>query len=112
YKDQPTWVGAVAKIPPAKLEPLQNLPPSQQFLELAKLGNLQQYAAVRGIPVAQSTKCLTDENKVNQLVEMTGNATSEYPEFPGTPTFILNGEMLKVASWKELERQIKTALGG
>ena len=84
YKDQPTWVGAVAKIPPAQLEPLQNLPPSQQFLELAKLGNLQQYAAVRGIPVAQSTKCLTDENKVNQLVEMTGTATTDYPDFPGT----------------------------
>jgi len=112
YKDQPTWVGAVAKIPPAQLEPLQNLPPSQQFLELAKLGNLQQYAAVRGIPVAKSTQCLTDENKVNQLVEMTGNATTEYPDFPGTPTFILNGEMQKVASWKELERQIKSALGG
>ena len=113
YKDQPIWVGKIQKVPPAKLEALQNLPPNKQFLELAKLSGLQQYAAVRGVPMARSTQCLTNENSVNQLVQMTGDATTAYPDFPGTPTFVLNGKMLdRVASWKDLEGKLKSALGG
>ena len=113
YKDQPIWVGKIQKVPPAKLEALQNLPPNKQFLELAKLSGLQQYAAARGVPMARSTQCLTNENSVNQLVQMTGDATTAYPDFPGTPTFVLNGKMLdRVASWKDLEGKLKSALGG
>ncbi|MBA3669512.1 MAG: thioredoxin domain-containing protein [Sphingomonas sp.] len=113
YKDQPVWVGKIQKVPPAKLEALQNLPPNKQFLELAKLSGLQQYAAVRGVPMARSTQCLTNENSVNQLVQMTGDATTAHPDFPGTPTFVLNGKMLdRVASWKDLEGKLKSALGG
>lgn len=113
YKDQPTWIGKIQKVPPAQLEALQNLPPNRQFLELAKLSGLQQYAAVRGVPTAKSNQCLTNENSVNQLVQMTGDATSQFPDFPGTPTFILNGKMLtKVAGWKDLEAKLKSALGG
>lgn len=112
YKDQPKWIATIQKVPPAQLESLQNLPPSKQFLELAKLANFQQYAAVRGIPVAKSTQCLTNEESINQLVEMTGRATSEYPDFPGTPTFVINGTMQeRVASWKDLEAKLKSALG-
>ena len=112
FKDQPQWVGKVQKLPPAQLEALQDLPPNKQFIELAKLAGFQQYAAIRGVPVAKSTQCLTNENSVNQLVQMTGDATSQYPDFQGTPTFILNGKMLdRVASWKDLESKIKSALG-
>ena len=113
YKDQDSWIGKIQKVPPAQLEALQGLPPTRQFVELAKLAGFQQYAAVRGVPVAKSTQCLTDQNSVNQLVQMTGDATTEYPKFPGTPTFVINGKMLeKVASWKDLEGKIKSALGG
>lgn len=112
FKDQDKWVGTIQKVPPAQLEALQELPPTKQFVELAKLAGFQQYAAVRGVPVAKSTQCLANENMVNQLVQMAGDATSQYPDFPGTPTFILNGKMLeRVASWKDLEGKIKSALG-
>jgi protein-disulfide isomerase len=112
YKDQPTWVGKIQAAPPAQLEQLQNLPPNRQFLELAKVAGFQDYAAVRGVPVAKSTQCLSNENSVNQLVQMTSDATTAYPEFPGTPTFILNGAMLdKTAAWDKLEPQLKAALG-
>ena len=112
FKDQPKWIAKIQQLPPAQIESLQGLPPSKQFVELAKLGGFTQYAAVRGVPVAKTNKCLADEASINQLVAMTGQATSDYPEFPGTPTFILNGEMLKkVASWPALESKLKAALG-
>ena len=112
YKDQPDWVGRIQAVPPAQLESLQNLPPNQQFIQLAKVAGLQQWAAARGLPEAKSTQCLTNDNSVNQLVQMTSDATTQFPEFPGTPTFILNGSMLdKTASWKDLEPKLRAALG-
>lgn len=112
YKDQPTWIAAIQKVPQDQVAALQNMPPNQQFLAIAKLAGLQQYAAVRGVPVAKSTQCLTNEQAVDQLVQMTGDATSQYPNFPGTPTFVVNGEMQeKVANWKDLETRLKAALG-
>ena len=113
YGDQENWVAKIQATPPQQLEALQNLPPNQQFLEMAKLAGFQQWAAARGLPVAKSTQCLTDENAVNQLVQMSSDATSQYPEFPGTPSFLLNGKLLeRTAAWEALEPQIKSALGG
>src|SRR5215210_9573934 len=42
YKDQPTWVGKVQEAPQDQLESLQSLPPSQQFLALAKVAGFQE----------------------------------------------------------------------
>jgi protein-disulfide isomerase len=111
YKDQPTWIAKVQEAQQAQQEQVQNLPPSQQFLVLAQMAGLQDWAAARGVPQAKSTQCLRDEKEVNQLVEQTGDVTNQYPDFPGTPTFIINGKMLdKTASWEALEPQLKAAL--
>jgi protein-disulfide isomerase len=112
YKDQPTWVGKIQAAPPAQLEQLQNLPPEQQFVRLAGVAGLQQWAAMRGVPVAKSNQCLANTKSVDELVQMTGDATTQYPDFPGTPTFIINGTMLeKTATWEDLEPKLKSALG-
>jgi protein-disulfide isomerase len=113
YKDQPDWIAKVQQAPQAQLEGLQNLPPEKQFLEIAKIADLQQWAAMRGVPTAKSTQCLTDQGKVDQLVQMNSDATSNYPDMPGTPTFIINGKMVEqAATWPQLEPKIKEALGG
>ena len=93
YKDQPKWIAKVQQLPPAQIESLQGLPPSKQFVELAKLAGFPQYAAVRGVPLAKTNQCLANETAINELVAMSGQATTDFPDFPGTPTFILNGEM-------------------
>ena len=112
FHDQEQWIGRIQQIPQDQLTRVQGLPPSQQFLELAKAAGLQDYAAARGIPVAKSSQCLSDENAVNQLVQMTSNVTNEFPNFPGTPTFVIGGKMLeKTATWEALEPQLQAALG-
>ena len=69
-------------------------------------------AAARGLPAARSNQCLANETTINQLVQMTSDATTQYPDFPGTPTFILNGKMLeKTATWETLEPALRAALG-
>ena len=44
---------------------------------------------------------------------MTSDATTQYPNFPGTPTFIINGTMVEnTATWAALEPSLKKAVGG
>jgi protein-disulfide isomerase len=113
FHDQEQWIGRVQQIPQERLTAIQQMPPAQQFLELAKATGLQDYAAARGIPLAKSNQCLGDENAVNQLVQMTADVSNQYPNFPGTPTFIIGGKMLeKTATWDALEPQLQAALGG
>ena len=111
FEDQEKWVAKVQAAPPEQLEQLQNLPPNQQFLQMAKVAGFQDWAAMRGIPVAKSSQCLSDENSINQLVQMASDATTQYPNFPGTPAFIINGELAeKTATWEALEPKLKAAL--
>ncbi len=113
FKDQKAWFAKVQGAGREKLDALQNLPPEKQFVELAKIAGFQDWAAMRGLAPAKVNKCLTDQKMIEQLVASTGNATTDYPDFQGTPTFILNGKMLdKTASWDKLEPQLQAAIGG
>jgi protein-disulfide isomerase len=118
YKDQPNWVAKIQAAPPAQLEALQNLGPDKQFLEIAKVADLQKWAAMRGVPTAKSTACLTNQASINQLVQMDSDVTAKYPDFPGTPTFIINGKLVELGPvteaqvWPALESKIKAAMGG
>ncbi|GAA4713510.1 thioredoxin domain-containing protein [Sphingomonas lutea] len=112
YADQSNWLNRIQGTPQPQLEALQGLPPNRQFLELAKVAGFQQFAAMRGVPEAKSAQCLSDENAVNQLVQMTSDVTGAYPGFSGTPSFVINGELLeRTATWQDLEPKLKTALG-
>ena len=113
YKDQPVWVSNIQQAAPQQLEALQNLPPNKQFVEMAKVAKLQDWAAARGVPQAKTNQCLANESSVNHLVQMTSDATTQFPEFQGTPGFVINGSMIKdTATWDKLEPALKNALGG
>ena len=112
YKDQPVWVGKIQETPPEKLEALSNLPPNQQFVETAKVAGLQHWAAMRGVPVAKSTQCLKDEKQVNQLVQMAGDVPTQFPNFSGTPNFVINGTLdEKIGTWEQLDEALMKTLG-
>jgi len=116
YKDQMSWVEKIQAAPQQQLDALQNLPPNQQFVEMAKIAGFPEWAAMRGVPEAKSQQCLSNQDSINQLVQMNSDATTQYPDFPGTPTFILNGQMVKIESssvpvWDQLRGKINGALG-
>lgn len=111
-KDQKNWAMKAQNAPVAQRQAIETMPPNQIGLAAAKLADLQGWAATRGVPEAKSTQCLTNADSVNKLVEMNTNAMQEYPQFPGTPTFILNGKMLEnTGTWKMLEPQLRGAIG-
>ena len=43
--------------------------------------------------------------------QMTADVNSDYPDFEGTPSFIINGKLLsKTGSWDQLKPQLDAAL--
>ena len=112
YADQRNWTSKIQEIPQEQFQALQSMGPEKQFLEIAKLSQLQQWAAQRGVPSGKSNVCLTDQNEINRLVQMNGDTTTQFPEFTGTPSFVINGKILKeTATWEKLEPQLRDALG-
>lgn len=118
YEEQTTWEAKIQATPEDHLKSLQDLPPNQEFAELAKIAGFQELAAAHGLPVARSSQCLSNTDTVKQLVQIGSDANSQIPDFPGTPTFLINGKMVDFGPvtedqvWPTLEAKIGAVLGG
>jgi protein-disulfide isomerase len=111
YKDQAVWLGKIEAAPQDQVAQIQNLPPNQLFGAIANLLGLQDWAAARGVPQAKSNQCLSDQKMIDQQVQHTADVNAQFPEFQGTPAFVINGKMLKdTASWDKLKPQLDAAL--
>jgi protein-disulfide isomerase len=112
YKDQPVWMAKVESAPQDKLSQLQNLPTNQMFVAWANLLGLQDWAAARGVPQAKSNQCLSDQKMIDHEVQVTSNVNSQFPDFFGTPSFVINGKLQpkETAGWDKLEPALKDAL--
>ncbi|MDQ3471648.1 MAG: DsbA family protein [Pseudomonadota bacterium] len=111
FESQAEWTGKLQQVPPEQMQALQTMPPEQQFGTIAKWTGLQQFAGMRGVPSAKSSQCLTNQTEINRLVQMNSDATSQY-NVPGTPSFLINGELAQASNWELLEPAIQRALGG
>ena len=110
YKDQKSFFERAQAAPAEQQQALQANPNPEGF---ANLAGLQQWAAQHGVPSARSNACLTNETLSNKIIQTSNDATTQYPDCRGTPTFVLNGSMLKeTATWDKLEPAIRDALGG
>ena len=114
YTDQRDWVTKIQGAGPNATQQIQSLPPQQQFGEIAKIAGFQDWAAMRGLPPAKTAACLANQAEVDRLVQMQNDAVSAY-DIPGTPSFLLNGELVKIepgsTPWQQVEAKIKSALG-
>jgi protein-disulfide isomerase len=111
YKDQAVWMAKVETTPQDKLAQIQNLPTNQIFVAIANLAGLQDWAAARGVPQAKSNQCLSDQKMIDREVQVTSNVNSQYPDFKGTPSFIINGKLLpETGTWDKLQPQLDAAL--
>ncbi len=116
YADQPDWIAKAQSADPAKMQALSALPANQQLAEVARLAGFPEYAAMRGLPSAKLNACLADPDAPTKLVQMSTDVTTAFPEFPGTPSFLINGKMVEIktgsTAWTQLEAALKTAIGG
>ena len=112
YNDQAIWMAKVEAAPQDKVEQLQNLPTNQMFVAMATLLGLQDWAAARGVPQAKSNQCLSNQKMIDHQVQVTSDVSIQYPDFTGTPAFIIDGKLQpkEVATWDKLEPQLRTAV--
>ena len=111
YKDQAVWMAKEMAAPQDKLTQIQNLPTNQVFVAMASLLGLQDWAAARGVPQAKSNQCLSNQKMIDREVQATSNVNTQYPDFEGTPSFVINGTLLeKTADWERLQPQLDAAL--
>ena len=111
YDTQPDWEGRLQTVPKEQMDQLQNMPPEQVELQAAKIAGFLDWAAARGVPQAKSTQCLTDTKAINQIVNQSGSISQEYPDFNGTPNFVINGTLNnKIAEWPEMDAALQDAL--
>ena len=111
YENQTVFSNRLEAAPKDKVAQIQQLPPNQVFIAIANIIGLQDWAAMRGISQAKSNQCLTDQQRIDQEVQFTSDVGTQYPDFKGTPSFILNGNLLsETSSWKALKPQLDEAL--
>ena len=111
YKDQSVWMGKVEAAPQDKIEQIQNLPTNQVFAAMASVAGLQDWAAARGVPQAKSAQCLSDQKMIDHEVQVSTDVNNQYPDFKGTPSFVLNGQLLtETGTWEKLKPQLEAAL--
>jgi protein-disulfide isomerase len=112
YKDQQTWMGKVESAPQDKLAHVQNLPGNQPVAAMADLAGLPDWAAQHGVPHAKSAQCLADQKMTDHFVQVVSDVNNDYPDFPGTPSFVLNGKFLGSFGWDKLKPQLEAAVNG
>jgi protein-disulfide isomerase len=116
FRDQKNWEAKIQAVPEDQLKATQDLPPSQEFAALAKVAGFEELAAKSGVPAAKTNQCLSNADTVNQLIQIGSDANSKFPDFPGTPTFLINGSMVDLGPvsedqvWPALEAKINAAM--
>jgi protein-disulfide isomerase len=113
FADQKSFFDRLQAVPEAQLTAVQSQPPAQQFQSMAQFSGIQEWAAQRGLPSGKSSQCLANQAEIDRLVQMNSDASSTY-DIPGTPTFLVNNEVVKPqtgqTNWTSLEGAIKGAL--
>lgn len=110
FAAQDQWMQGFQNMSEATAQQLQTLPPEQQIPALAEAGNLYSFFQMRGLPQAKAKACVSDKQAVEQLVAMGQRATDQ--GIQGTPTFMINGEVVEgAATWDQIEPRIRGAIG-
>lgn len=109
FAAQSEWLGKLSSMSPEEQQQLQGMAPGQTAVVLAQKAGLDEFARVRGIPAAKVQACLADQAEVKRLVDMNARAVKEH-KIQGTPSFLVNGELIEGTSWAALEPEIRNAL--
>ncbi len=93
----------------AQLENVQSLPEGDRLAALANIYAVPDFFAARGIPATETNRCLADTAAVERRTQATTRNQTQY-EITGTPTFLLNGQVMADAgTWEQVRDQLRSA---
>ena len=90
------------------IEKAMQLPPAQRFNALAKGWQLDQFYQQRGVPAATIQQCLANVDNVTAIEKGTNEGVEKY-KISGTPTFVINGQVVDgINTWGPLRDRLRT----
>lgn len=97
------------QVPEADQARLQNAQPAAIAAYLAEFYGYLDFVKQRGVPDAKARACLADKDMLAEIAKNADAANKQY-QVPGTPAFIVNGDIVPdVADWKGLQPSLKAA---
>jgi protein-disulfide isomerase len=110
FADQGNWNGAnIANLTPADQQALSGMAPNQMTQVIGEKLGLIAFVGARGIGPDKAKACLADQAAIDALGAITTNGQKQF-EITGTPTFIINGNVVRDANtWDALEPKLKAA---
>ncbi|WP_294390934.1 thioredoxin domain-containing protein [uncultured Sphingomonas sp.] len=110
YGQQQAWMGRAATWSQSAEAPKEQLPPDRLLPLLAVGAGFDQVLAARGYTQAKVRACTVNPAEQKVLIAQADEAWKR-PNFPGTPTFLINGTMTPgITSWADLDRALSAAL--
>ena len=115
FADQSEWIAKIQNANPQQMQAIGAMPPAQQLGEIARIAGFQDFAAMRGVPADKTAQCLSNQAEIDKLVQMNSDAVAAY-DIPGTPAFLINGEVFQIkpgaAPWAQIEARLKELIAG
>ena len=110
YATQSQWFEKIQGMSDADKAEVDKMSDADRFVRLADVAGFPQIAARFGVTPARAKQCLSDPKGLEKLLNMTKAA--EDAGVTHTPTFLINGKVTDVATWEQLEPELKKAGGG
>ncbi len=109
FATQQEWLGKASTITKEEQTSWANYTPEQVApLLAAKLG-LIEFVQARGIGADKAKACLTNKAEIDVLGKISERASNEY-KITGTPSFLINGQLVpNTSTWELLEPKLKSA---
>jgi protein-disulfide isomerase len=77
------------------------------FTDIADKTGLIAMMTRNGLAAPQISACLADQKSLATILSLTAGSWDAVPDFPGTPTFLLNGKAVpRAATWASLKPQL------
>ena len=83
------------------------LPDDKRGVAMGQLTGLTDFFAARGIAKDQANACLANGAEAAALAKRTQDQAEQY-KIEGTPTFLVNGQVIGSLSWEELRTKLQT----
>jgi protein-disulfide isomerase len=82
------------------------LPPEKRFIEFARIIKITDWFKAHGVSDSEINACLSNVSNLEAREKATTAAAKKYT-ITGTPTFLLNGEVLENNTWPFLQEKFK-----
>ncbi len=109
YANQGEFIETAMKNSEQTPPDLAALPDNQKFIALGKYFSMDAFFGARGFGAQDINQCLSKSENVLAVQNKSNQASSEY-EVSGTPTFMINGTVIRDANtWPAIKERLQAA---